>query len=255
MRDQPRRRRRTGAKLARFVHRLVAFQKDHPSMSFAAIARRFHVTPGCVGPIFKRAGCKTPFPPKTRKPPQIGMYSHVTADQMLQAFQELGSSKRVASRFHLTRSYVNQVLSTAGCRTKRRPREVDWKKIKSLYEGGIAILEIARQFKIGHKRVRRELAERGVTIRPNTAWLIGWHEARRAAVAEVKSGRTRPDLADLKKKPKDWQTIVPVLLAHTDWTNAQVLEHAGISVSKTNLWRMRDAYHVPGPRGRPAQNV
>jgi hypothetical protein len=188
-------RRRTGTKLARFVRRVVDYQKAHPSISFAEVARHFRISPCYAGLIFAREGCKTPFPPRTKKPPQIGMYSGGRAEQLVQAFQELGSSKRVAARFHLTRSYVNQVLQVMGCRTKRQARPYDLQKAKARYESGESLRDIARDLKIGEHRLRREIDGAGGRIRHKTAWLKGWHEERREAVAKMK--KFKPDARKL----------------------------------------------------------
>jgi hypothetical protein len=184
--------RRTGAKLARFVRRVVGYQKAHPSISFAEIARHFRISPYYAGMIFRRAGCKTPFPPRTKKPPQTGMYSGITADKLVQTFQQMGSSKRVAERWGLTRAYVNQVLLAAGCRTKRQPRPYDLQKAIARYKSGDPIDEIATENKIGHKRLRRDLVDAGVIIRPKTAWLKGWHAERSDAVKKIKAGELAP---------------------------------------------------------------
>jgi hypothetical protein len=209
--------RRTGAKLARFVRRVVGYQKAHPSISFAEIARHFRISPYYAGMIFRRAGCKTPFPPRTEKPPQIGMHSGITADQLVQTFQQMGSSKRVAERWGLTRSYVNQVLLAAGCRTKRQPRPYDLQKAIARYRSGDPIYEIATENKIGHKRLRRDLFDAGETIRHKTAWLKGWHAERRDAVKKA----WRP--ADWDEKPIEWRIIGTELLSRESYMSNEEL--------------------------------
>jgi hypothetical protein len=238
-------RRRRGAKLDRWVRRVLAYQKDHPSASFTEIARHFRVQQSYMSVIFGNAGIKSPVPARTFP---VGFYTGVTADQMIEAFKELGSSKLVAERFGLTRSYVNQILSRTGFRTKRRPREVDWQQIQSLYEGGMAILTIARQFRVGHKRVRRELADRGVTIRSGTAHAKATHAKRNELIAQGKKLSSEEEI--LAGKSVTWQIIVPLLRRNPNLSNDEVQKLAGTKLGREAMRQIRNFCGVPGLSGK-----
>lgn len=62
-------------------------------------------------------------------------------------------------------------------------------------------------------------------------------------------------LSELKAMPDDWRAIVPILWAHPEWGNSEVLKAAGIEVSKTGLHRMRIFAGVPGLKGRAAKTL
>jgi hypothetical protein len=180
----PKRRRRRGAKHDRFVRRVLDFQKSHPTMSFTRIARHrnFRVSPSYISMVCAKAGIKSPFPARAMP---VGMYSGVTADQIVQAFQELGSSKLAAERLNLTRSYVNHVVQVKGIRTKRQPRPYDLQGAKLRYETGEPFEDIARDLKIGAHRLRYELEGIGVVIRSTTDHMKKWHADRKQKLAEV----------------------------------------------------------------------
>jgi hypothetical protein len=60
---------------------------------------------------------------------------------------------------------------------------------------------------------------------------------------------------DLKKVPKKWRPIIPVLLDHPEWGNDRVREAAGSDLSDNTMVRVRRKVGVPGPKGRPAKNL
>lgn len=80
--------------------------------------------------------------------------------------------------------------------------------------------------------------------------------ARRRGACQRDLAAKGKKLAELKEMAEQWRTIVPILWAHPDWRNDQVLRAAEmIAVSKRTLGRMRDFAGVPGPKGRPAETM
>jgi hypothetical protein len=192
--------RRTGAMLALFIRRVVAFQKAHPLMSFAEIARRFHITPFYAGMLLKGAGCRTPYPTKGRRAPMVGRHSGVSPDRIRRAFEEEGSVAKAAACLRLSKRWVTEVLKRAGSGVRASYREVDWKGATALYvDRQLSMDEIARHFKVSYGRIRRGFRKRGVTIRPKTAGLRAFHTDQ---VALVNTGKKVKNIVEATRNAK-----------------------------------------------------
>ena len=237
--------RRRGAVMERFVQDFgQAFKADNSiklTDKITNLAKLFDVSRDYVRLLLPRAGCEI------SRPSGAGNRTGVSGDQILKAVKEdeakngkSGSSQRIAKRFGLSSTYVNQVRRRAGFPAGRQKRPYDKEKAKRLYVSQHQPLyKIRRQLKIGETRLKRDLLAMGVTIRSNTAHFKDWHAERSALVGQGKILATIESM-----DPRERVIALAIWLAPPDQPNEVtqqiVLTFTKQAVSIKTLNRVRD---------------
>jgi len=244
--------RRRGAVMERFIQSIGQAFKGDPSIKLTDkithIAERFSISRDYVRLLLPRAGCEI------NRPLGAGNRTGVSEDQILQAVKEdeaengkRGSSQRVAERFGLSPTYVNQIRRRAGFPAGRQMREYDKEEAKRRYQSKDSTREIARDSKIGELRLKKDLLGMGEVIR-HKAWRIRtWHSDRQQLVDQGKI------LAAIRKLPESNARVVLYLIQHPDGKedNATVRAATRTNLSTDRMRILRGIARVPGPKGRP----